>query len=190
MIQSEQTINIDAAIDEVWAFTSDMGKWASFMPGCRSYDIVDDRNSCWTLKVGVGALVRTVRVLVHIDQWVGPERVTFSFALQGDPVKGSGSYIATKSTQSSTELVLTLHVEGDGPMAPIWEAMSRPLLPQMIRSFCEKLKKEIERAIASRDVGVSCPPDNPSTIVSAVHIAVQPRLWRRVFSSCAKLFDR
>ena len=46
----------------------------------------------WTLKVGVGGLVRTVKVQVHVDQWDGPERVLFSYKLEGDPVQGGGSY--------------------------------------------------------------------------------------------------
>jgi carbon monoxide dehydrogenase subunit G len=186
MIQSEQSIGIDAAIEAVWGYTSDMCRWAAFMPGCRSYESVDDRHSRWTLKVGVGALVRTVRILVHIDEWEGPERVLFSFTLEGDPVKGNGSYVASRRSPHNTYLMLTLHVEGAGPMAPIWEAMSRPLLPTLLRSFCEKLKSEIELSVRND----KAPDTNPSTVETAAPGAeassAERGSWRRLFGSRAK----
>lgn len=186
MIQSEQSITIDAAIEAVWGYTSDMCRWASFMPGCRSYELVDERNSRWTLKVGVGALVRTVRILVHIDQWEGPERVVFSFTLEGDPVKGNGSYVASRRSPNNTDLMLTLYVEGAGPMAPIWEAMSRPLLPTLIRSFCAKLKSEIELSVHDD----KAPDTNPSAVEPAAaskeDSSAERGSWRKLFGSRAK----
>ena len=44
------------------------------------------------LKVGVGAMVRTMKVEVHVHQWDGSEQAFFSFKLKGDPVVGRGSY--------------------------------------------------------------------------------------------------
>jgi hypothetical protein len=68
--------------------------------------------------------------------------------LEGDPVQGSGSYTALQKSAGETEVALRVSVAGSGPMAPMWEAMSRPLLPQLAKSFAEKLKVEIEGAPA------------------------------------------
>ena len=149
MIETRQTVAIDADIDSVWAFARDIRRWAALMPGMQDCTVVDDDNSHWALKVGVGGLVRTVRVQVHVDRWDGPERVAFSFKLQGDPVKGGGAYFAARKGPLQTEVTLDVRVEGGGPMAPMWEAMGRPLLPQLARAFADQLKAEIERDAAA-----------------------------------------
>ena len=96
----------------------------------RAYRIrrVADRISC---QCGVGGLVRTVKVQVRVDQWDGPERVFFSYKLQGDPVQGGGSYHASRKAPQETEVALQVRVEGGGPMAPMWEAMGRPVPAEM-----------------------------------------------------------
>jgi carbon monoxide dehydrogenase subunit G len=144
MIETEQSIVIDVAIDGVWSYVQDIRRWASIFPGCRECEVVDAQHSRWVLKVGAGGLVRTVNVLVNVDQWDGPERVSFSFALESDPVTGGGSYVASRLSAHATQVLLKVRIEGTGPMAPLWEAMSRPLLPQLAKSFAKKLKAEIE----------------------------------------------
>ena len=64
MIETEQTILINSAIDRVWDYARDIKNWASIMPGYQDCTIIDENASRWTLKVGVGGLVRTVNVAV------------------------------------------------------------------------------------------------------------------------------
>jgi carbon monoxide dehydrogenase subunit G len=144
MIETEQTVSIDAGIDNVWAYVRDINGWASLMPGLRECRVIDENDSHWVLKVGAGGLVRTVNVLVHVDKWDGPERVAFTYDLEGDPVQGGGTYLATPKGPNQTEVTLNVRVEGSGPMAKMWEAMGKPLLPQFARSFAQQLKAEIE----------------------------------------------
>jgi carbon monoxide dehydrogenase subunit G len=146
MIEAEQTISIDAAIDCVWGHVNDLQKWAGLVPGCRACEVINSDDSRWILKVGVGGLVRTVNVLVHVDQWDGPEQVNFSYKLEGDPVIGDGSYTAARKAADETQVTLRVRVEGSGSMAPLWEAISKPLLPQLAKSFAGRLKAEIEKA--------------------------------------------
>jgi carbon monoxide dehydrogenase subunit G len=145
MIETQQSVLIDAAIERVWDYVRDIRRWANVFPGCRECTVIDERDSRWTLKVGAGGLVKTVNVLVHVDHWDGPGRVDFSYELESDPVKGSGSYIAEKAGDQVTDVTLQVRVEGSGSMAPMWEAISKPLLPRLARSFAEQLKAEIEK---------------------------------------------
>ena len=148
MIEAEQTTSIVAPIDRVWDYVQDIRRWANLFPGCKECAVHDEHESRWILKVGAGGLVRTVTVLVHVDEWAGPERVSFSFKLQGDPVEGSGAYVAERKGPGETEVRLRVRVAGSGALAPMWEAMSRPLLPRLVRSFAEQLKAEIEKDLA------------------------------------------
>lgn len=144
MIETKQTVTVLCGIEDTWAYARKFDRWASIMPGYQSCETVDEDNSLWILKVGVGAMVRTVKVRVHVDEWAGPERVNFSFKLEGDPVVGRGTYIATPRGDGQTELALSVEVEGGGPMAPMWEAMGRPVLPKLAKGFAEQLKARIE----------------------------------------------
>lgn len=145
MIDTRQTVLIRTGIGEAWDFARDIRRWAGLVPGMQSCDVIDDDNSRWTVKVGVGGLVRTVTAEVHVERWDEPGAVDFTYKLKGDPVTGGGTYRAM-SADGGTEVTLALRVEGTGPMAPMWEAMGRPLLPQLAKAFAGQLKGAIEQA--------------------------------------------
>ena len=136
---------------------------------CR--EIEDEDHSLWILKVGVGAMVRVVKVRVHVEEWDGPERVTFSFRLEGDPVVGSGSYVASALSEKQTEVTLHVRVEGSGPMAPMWEAMGAPVLNKFAKSFALDLKARIEEHAGSPGIA-----DQVST--SRTTDSASSRFWR------------
>ena len=175
MIETEQCVTIDVPIRGVWDYVSDIRRWANMMPGLQDCAILNDDDSEWTLKVGVGGLVRTVKVLVHVDQWDGPGRVNFSYKLKGDPVEGGGTYRASAKGADQTEVALTVRVAGSGPMAPMWEAMGRPLLPQFAKAFAGQLKAEIEKS-----VGVAAPVGAESS-TSGSRTGVIGRMLRRIW---------
>jgi carbon monoxide dehydrogenase subunit G len=143
VIETEQSVAIAAPIDQVWAYAKDVERWAEIMPGYQSCEVIDDDNSRWVLKVGVSGLVRTVNVQVRVDRWAGPERVEFSYDLDGDPVSGGGSYTA-KVIEHGTCVTLHVQVQGSGQMAAMWEALGGPMLPKFARKFAEQLRDRIE----------------------------------------------
>jgi carbon monoxide dehydrogenase subunit G len=149
VIETEQSIVIAAPMTRVWDFARDIRAWAKLMPGLKDCEVADEDHSHWTLKIGAGALVRTVKVTVQVERWAGPEEVDFSYTLAGDPVQGGGTYRATVITPNETQIALGIRVAGTGPMAPMWEAMGRPLLPKFARGFAEQFKAEIEQSIAA-----------------------------------------
>ncbi|MGB8365811.1 MAG: CoxG family protein [Rhizomicrobium sp.] len=184
MIETEQTVAIDVAIEGVWNYVQDIRRWANLMPGMRECTVIDADNSRWMLKVGVGGLVRTVNVLVHVDQWDGPERATFSYKLEGDPVQGGGTYTASRQGPHETEVKLVVRVEGSGPMAPMWEAMGRPLLPQLAKGFGGQLKAEIERTVGASGPRAAAATDAPAPFASIGKWL--SKLWGTIFGSAAR----
>ncbi len=187
MIEAEKSIVIDDAIDSVWDYVQDIRKWANLFPGCRECTVIDEHNSRWSIKVGAGGLVKTVNVLVHVDQWDGPERVSFSYKLETEPVVGSGFYIASRKGTHATEITLKVCVEGGGSMAPMWEAMSKPLLPQLAKTFAGKLKAEIEACAGASASQVAVVTETPS--VFAAMGRWLRNLWRAVFGSSKPVDD-
>lgn len=177
MIETEQSLTINAGIDAVWAYAHDIKRWANLMPGLQSCELIDADHSRWTLKVGTGGMVRTVNVSVHVLEWAGPERVEFSYNLDKDPVQGGGTYIAKRNGAHATDVTLKVRVEGSGAMAPMWEAMGKPLLPSLARGFAEQLKAEIEKIA---DVQ---PRPRPSVWANAW--AALQTFWRALFKPAA-----
>jgi carbon monoxide dehydrogenase subunit G len=178
MLEHQLPVSLDAPNGAVWSYVCDMANWASNFPGYRSFEVINQTDSAWTLKVGVGALVRTVKVKVHVELWIEPGRVEFTYHLDGDPVDGSGSYLATARQDGGTDITLTIRINGQGAMAPAWEAMARPVLPKLVRAFGESLKAEIERRAAG--AGVTGEPQT-----SFQHTG--PGWLRRVWRSIVKL---
>lgn len=179
MIEAEQTVLIDIPIEGVWEYVKDIRRWANLMPGMRECTVIDADHSRWTLKVGVGGLARTVNVLVHIDQWDGPGRVKFSYRLEGDPVEGGGAYVASRKGARETQVTLTVRVKGGGPMAPMWEAMSKPLLPQLAKGFAGQLKAQIEKA-AVAGVAQEVVMSHEHSRLAAIRNCLRS-LWRAIF---------
>lgn len=145
MIETEQSVTIRAGLAETWDYARDIRRWAALVPGMQDCTVIDDDNSRWVVKVGVGGMVRTVTVDVHVDCWDGPGRVDFTYKLKGDPVTGGGTYRAV-ADEAGSAVTLGLRVQGSGPMAPMWEAMGRPLLPQLARGFAEQFRASVEEA--------------------------------------------
>ncbi len=186
MIQAEHAIAIDARIDTVWDYVQDIRRWANLFPGCQDCEVINEHESRWTIKVGAGGLVKTVKVLVTVAAWDGPERVNFTYRLETDPVEGRGSYTATATDAGATTVHLALEVAGTGSMAPMWEAMSKPLLPQLAKTFSGRLKAEIESGTLEAVPGESpdLVPDGSRGGASYRLEAIGHwlgRLWRRLF---------
>jgi carbon monoxide dehydrogenase subunit G len=173
MLEHQLPVSIDASNAEVWSYVSDMANWASNFPGYRSFEVFSQADSGWTLKVGVGALVRTVKVKVHVELWSEPDRVEFTFRLDADPVDGSGSYVATARQDGGTNIILTIRINGRGAMAPAWEAMARPVLPKLVKGFGESLKAEIERRAAAAGE-----TNEPRSCVQLTEGRWLRRIWR------------
>jgi carbon monoxide dehydrogenase subunit G len=188
MLEHQLPISIAASKAAVWSYVSDMANWASNFPGYRSFEVISQTDSGWTLKVGVGALVRTVKVKVHVELWSEPDRVEFTFRLDAEPVDGSGSYVATLRQDGGTNIVLTVRINGQGAMAPAWEAMARTVLPKLVKGFGESLKMEIEQRTA-----VTLENGEPRNSVQHTEAGWLRRIWRslaRLFPSAARNHSR
>lgn len=178
MIETEQQVTVNAPIEPTWTYAKDVTRWAAIMPGYQECEIIDEDNSRWILKVGVGAMVRTVKVQVHVERWAGPEEVDFAFKLEGDPVQGSGSYRASPAGPDATDVRLKVQVAGSGPMAPMWEAMGGPVLPKFARGFAEQLKAMIEEAVGAAPAVAPKPAER--SLVTRLANWLR-RLWRSLF---------
>ena len=95
MPEVEYTTTMGLARDAVWEFVKDMNNWAPMLTGYQKHEILDEKDSVWTLKGDVGILSRTVRLQAHITEWVDREKVAFTLTGLNEKVDGGGELVLT-----------------------------------------------------------------------------------------------
>src|SRR6476646_8190190 len=99
MPEVEYATTIPLPPETVWEFVKDMNNWAPFLTGYQAHQVLDERDSIWTLKGDVGILSRVVRLKFHVTEWNGPERVAFTLEGLNEPVGGGGTLIMAPAEQ-------------------------------------------------------------------------------------------
>jgi carbon monoxide dehydrogenase subunit G len=112
----EYVTTVDAPLDQIWDYVQDMTKWGHLLVGFQGVEIVDERQSIWTLKGDVGILTREVRLQVDITDWLPNERVTFVLTGITERLDGAGTFIMAAVGEET--------VDASGP-APAVEAPPR-----------------------------------------------------------------
>jgi carbon monoxide dehydrogenase subunit G len=128
-------------VEVIWDFVQDMDNWARFVAGYQSHEKHSETDSTWLLKGDVGVLARTVKFAVHIEEWDGPSKVTFSLAGVNEPMKGSGTFLLERFEDASA---LAPAPARPGLLARLFEAVAR---------FFYRLRHGGARRAASADAG-------------------------------------
>ena len=144
MLKNEYSFVVEQPLTDVWAFVEDIPRWASLFPGHQQCQLINKNDSLWTIKVSAAGVTRTDTVQVNVQNQNGPTQVDFTFEVNDLPVKGNGIYVAKDLNATQTEVTLSVNIIGSGPMAPMWEAVGTPLLPEFVKTFSNRLKAEME----------------------------------------------
>lgn len=177
----------------LWDFVKDMDNFAPFFMGYQEHRQESEAESRWVLKGDLGAMTRRLEFKVHITEWNGPERVTFTITGINEPMRGEGSFEMTPYESAAdasalpaaslrsrnplarafqavfrfffqlvrgkpqraesadagpaagtTRIQFRLKVEPGGPMAPMINAMIKPLMPAFAEDFAGKLIGHLE----------------------------------------------
>jgi len=84
---------INAPIETIWDFVKDMNNWAPFVTGYQEHEVIDDADSIWTLNGDVGVMTRKAKFRMHVTEWAGPTRVTFTMIGLTEQVQGGGIFL-------------------------------------------------------------------------------------------------
>jgi carbon monoxide dehydrogenase subunit G len=97
MPEVEYTTTMRLSPEAIWDFIKDMNNWAPFLTGYQKHEIVDEKESVWTLKGDIGILSRMVKLKVLITEWNGPEKVSFTLTGLNEEVEGGGTFVMGRS---------------------------------------------------------------------------------------------
>ena len=135
--------------ERIWDFVQDMNNWAPFMTGYQSHEIKTDRHSVWILKGDVGVLSRTVHLDVHITEWNGPERVSFTLEGLNESVNGDGTF--TMAPFKPDDEATTVPATSTGVEASVRQGLFKRWLARLFSWFFVRKFGRVERKTLTLD---------------------------------------
>ena len=93
MAEVEYTTEIARPVEAVWQYVERLENWAPLVIGFQRLQVVDDRQSIWTLRGDVGVLAREVDLQAHITVWEPGQRVEFTVQGLTEQVEGDGQFL-------------------------------------------------------------------------------------------------
>ena len=128
MAEHTHTITTWVAAPEVWAFVSDMDRWAPLLLGYQSHEQRSERESTWKIKGDVGTLTRIVDFRVSIIEWAELERVRFTLEGIGEPMAGDGSFHLERLEPADAPAAAAEPTPRPGFLTRLWAALVRRVL--------------------------------------------------------------
>jgi len=142
MPDGKHTVELPVTIGNIWAYVSDIDRWAPLVPGYIEHQIISDRQSTWSFKGDLGFMKKTVKMRIDITEWTEPTRVTFNLTGLSDNFAGNGFFEAEELGGARTRMTGYLNVEAKGPMGP--------MINQILKSFVPKTAEELTAAVAGK----------------------------------------
>ncbi len=127
MPQVNYTAMIDIARPEVWDFVRDMNNWAPFAQGYQEHEVLNDRESVWTVKGEVGPITRSTKFHVKITEWIEGEGVEFTLDGINEPITGGGAIrLVDAESGGGTEIRADAGIEFGGSIGPVVNQLITP----------------------------------------------------------------
>ena len=143
MAQVEYSATIEVPRPTVWEFVRDMNNWAPFATGYQEHEVINDRESVWTVKGEVGPISRVTKFKVVITEWVEQEKVAFTLEGINEPITGGGAILLTDGDGHGTDIRADAELEFGGSLGPIIS----PLIGPWIKAGADELITKIAVAL-------------------------------------------
>ncbi len=131
---------IDAPIDEVWSYLSNMENVGSCVPGCE-VKVIDDTTSEWSLTVKMGPLKKTIEMVNKVSVQ-DDENHHVEFACEGDLVDCTGVGDMTPQ-DGGTFVDFSLDLEAKGAGAQMIDRLITGKLPEYQAYFVEHVTEAL-----------------------------------------------
>lgn len=147
-IEIEEKFQVQAPIEEVWAFVMDPAKVASCMPGAKLEEVVDERNFVGSIRIKIGAISTAYKGKVQLTEVDEGARTVLMSAegteTGGGTARGHMNSALHSLPDGGTELVATATVELTGRVMQVGSRMIQGVSHQLFKQFVAKAKKQLE----------------------------------------------
>ncbi len=181
------TTTMGAPRARVWDFVRDMNNWAPFTRGYQTHEIINEKESLWTVKGDLGPISRITKVHVTITEWLEGERVAFTLKGLNEPLTGGGAILLTDAESGArTQIRGDASIEFGGSLGPVVNHLMLPF----IESGADELVVQIVKAVTGEEVARQKRSRIALCAAVAWKVATLPfwllvQLWKRVTSRSA-----
>jgi len=141
--EAEYSTTARLPVQVIWDYVQEMDNWAPFLRGYQSHEKLNEKESTWVLKGDVGAVSRTVKFFVTVEEWNGPSQVRFVLKGLNEQMEGSGEFRLAAYEEEDA---------GSREEAPARPGLFARLLQAIARFFYQLFAGKTQRA-ASADAG-------------------------------------
>jgi uncharacterized protein len=183
----EQTVEVEAPLDRVWALVNDVPRVAPCMPGAELTEVVDERTFAGTVKVKLGPINLAYKgtvVLEEVDEADHRARLQAS----GRDVRGGGTAKATVDTRleavadDRTRMSVETDLHLTGRVASFGRGAVQDVSAKLFGQFAACLRDTLEAAPAAAApaepaapaAGAAPAADRPATAAPAEPAAPAP----------------
>lgn len=147
----EETFEIQAPVEAVWAFLMDPHRVVECMPGAELVEVEDERTFRGNIKLKVGFVAVSYQMRVQFTE-IDHEAFFARIQAEGsENTKGGGRALGTMSSQSRalsdgvTEVTVGVEMDITGRMIEFGKGMIRSVSRQITKKFvsCAKGKLEV-----------------------------------------------
>jgi uncharacterized protein len=169
----EQTVEVDAPMERVWALVNDVPRIAPCMPGAQLTSVVDERTYEGTIRVKLGPINMSYKgtaVLEEVDEAGHSARI----AASGKDVRGGGTARAGVDTslealsESRTRMAVTADVQLTGKVASFGRGAIQDVSARLFGQFADCLRQTLEEETRAAAVNAGEPAAGQAATAAAV----------------------
>src|SRR6266540_4564329 len=147
----EQTVEVDAPLDRVWALVNDVPRVAPCMPGATLTKVVDERTYEGTVRVKLGPINLSYKGTVVLDE-VDEAAHSAQMSANGRDVRGGGTAKAKVDTRlepisdSRTRMSVVTDLHLTGRVASFGRGAVQDVSARLFGEFAQCLRQTLEEA--------------------------------------------
>jgi len=195
----EQTVEVDAPLDRVWALVNDVPRVAPCMPGAALTKVVDGRTYEGTVRVKLGPISMSYKGTVVLEE-VDEAARSAQLSASGKDVRGGGTARAKVDTRlealsdTRTRMSVVSDVQLTGKVASFGRGavsdVSAKLFGQFADCLRETLEAETRAAAPVATAGTRPRPLEVGGLIGTVVTGRLKALWAALAGFFRRLFRR
>jgi carbon monoxide dehydrogenase subunit G len=188
-IELQETFQVAAPAEEVWAFMMDPEKVAICLPGATLTEVLDQNSFLGSIKVKIGAIVARYQGKLSYTKRdkdaLTTEMLAEAKEKSGGTLNGTISIVLSSLEDGGTEAKCGASVDLTGRIAQVGGGMIEGVSAEMIKKFVANVKMRLETPAGEGEA--LAPPAEDSINIIAVVFTV---IWKSIVNFFKRLFGR
>ena len=137
-------VEVGLPVNKIWDFVKDMDNWAPLVPGYIQHQKITDRQSTWEFFSNIGFIKKQINLMVTIQEWIEPTKVTFNLKGVNEELSGGGYFLAEIINNNTTRITGFLEITAGGTMGPMVNTLLKSSLPRLTKETTIAIATKVE----------------------------------------------